>query len=420
MPWSSLESSSRLSPRRRLGLDLALLAIGALLLIEISTTALGAWFAETNPPVALIWNRNNPRALDNLAQQDLRASVSKNADAAQVLAQRALVQSPLQAEPLRLLGLIAESKGEMTRSGALMAQAEKQSWRDLGAQAWLLKDRFGTGDYEHAFKNADALLRADDSLSSTIFPVMIGMAHRPGGLEALEKRLLPSPPWRTAFLTALPASPDGLPLVLPILSTLKAGGSPPTEDELTPYLKRLLSEKRAQEAYISWIMLLPKQQIGALGNVFDGQFSLPISASPFDWVIDPSEGASVDVDTPPVPHDGKALHAAYNGFSPDGALIEQQIALAPGHYTLSGYALTAAPETANRLEWSVSCSGSNLEITAHGAPTLVASRWTAFSQPVDIPENDCAGQLLTLKPQPGERQTSVDVWYDDLALTPVR
>jgi hypothetical protein len=83
-------------------------------------------------------------------------------------------------------------------------------------------------------------------------------------------------------------------------SRIAAAGAPFPFAAVQPYLERLLSQGRYQEAQAVWLNLeargvIAKPPEGAPGNlVFNGGFERPPLGGGFDWRVQPSEYASVD------------------------------------------------------------------------------------------------------------------------------
>ena len=409
----------RRSATLRVGITAALAVASLCLACAIISSSMGMLLQSRNAKQALAWAPGNEAAMIELAEQEVRAPSLDSLRNAEARAKSVFVAAPLGSDGLRLLSHVAERKGSVGQARALMVEAARRNKRDVRAQAWLLVDNLKSGQDQAAVENGDAILRVNDSYGPILFPSLIALAARPAGMAALETALVRRPAWRTKFLTVMATSPEGAPSALPILLALKERRSEASEDEITPLLYHMIKAGKSQEAYISWVMLLPDAKAPFLGDIYDGQFSLPTSQSPFDWIISPTQGASLDIDRPPVTHDGRALHVAYDGFSQNLGLIQQSVALSPGRYTVSGYAFTAAPETAGRVTWAMSCYGSQHILARSDASQFVPSQWSRFSYEVDIPAADCGAQTLRLLPQPGERPTSVDIWYDDIAMKPV-
>src|SRR5262249_33882598 len=146
----------------------------------------------------------------------------------------------------------------------------------------------------------DVLLRTRPQLGSeVVIPVLARIAEDKEAIVAFKEMLSRDPPWRAHFFYALPRRITNAPTPPHPLLALKHSPLPPAAAELRSYLNFLIGKKLYALAYYAWLQLLPPDQIGGAGFVFNGGFQTVPSGLPFDWLISPGAGATVDIDTVP-------------------------------------------------------------------------------------------------------------------------
>ena len=83
---------------------------------------------------------------------------------------------------------------------------------------------------------------------------------------------------------------------------------------------------------------------------------------------------------------------------------------------LAGDVLTANHESAGSLEWGVYCvDGSKI---AAWRTTDTNVEWRRFAVDFDVPAEGCPAQWLRLRGIRADRRSTVEVWYDKLAINP--
>ncbi|HYE46157.1 MAG TPA: hypothetical protein VEA44_10335 [Caulobacter sp.] len=325
-------------------------------------------------------------------------------------ARRILDRAPLEAGAVSLLGLSLPE----ARRLPLMEAAARLSHRDEAADRWLFEAGMARGDYAAALRRADALMRRQTAeqrvaVVRRIFPYL----GEPAAFAAVIDRLALSPAWRGAFLAQFTAlSPDaGEPYR--ILKALRATAAPPTRVELSAYLRRLIAERRFQQAHRDWIALAPAAERAGTALLADGGFEGLPATPPFGWNLD-SHTAGYGEMLPSERDGGKALRVSHDGRTRQW-LVRQLLVLAPGAYRLSGQVRTASDLSADSMAWTLTCEGVARPLASTPAPAT-GGGWAGFSVAFTVPAEGCEGQSLVLQSLPADSGTPVEVWYDALVI----
>ena len=392
-------------------------ALAAGLVWEVTTRTFAAFLANFAPEQALHVHSQQPTALLKLAQANLIASDDKQA---RRMAEQALLSDPLNAQALRILGQIAELSKDGPRSWEFMQAAVRHSLNESLAVVWLMYRSAERRDYAAAMYYADVLLRTRPQLGSeVVIPVLARIAEDKEAVVAFKEMLSRDPPWRAQFFDALPGSITDPRTPLDLLLALKDSPVPPAAAELRSYLNFLIGKKLYALAYYTWLQLLPPDQISGAGSVFNGGFQTVPSGLPFDWLISPGAGATVDIDT--VPDDGgnRALFARFEDGRVDFGRVAQLIMLAPAKYRLEAtYKGTLLGQRG--LKWRVTCvEGPTATIGESGMIKGISSVWKTVEFSFTVPGSNCPAQYLHLDldaRMASEQFVSGEVWFDNVRI----
>jgi len=390
-----------------------LLALAAAALTwEIVTQAAAAHFQEKQPALALRVGADSADAFARLASARLEAGAPQQAAR---LAQRALDLDPLHVRALRVLGFAALDLGQGPRGDALLALASDRSWRDTPTHRWLFEDHLGKGEYDAAFEHADALLRRRERFRDAVFADMTAATEDPLAVAALVNRLAGAPSWRTPLVWALAARAQDERQAYAVLAGLREGPAPPTAEEVSVYLDRLIAARKYRKAHAAWRRLAPNASDRPLS---DGGFEGAEGVEPFAWSFGQGVGLEAAVEPAPGRAHERALRVEYDGYSTAGDVARQLVALPPGPQRLEGEAFAADRED-DRFTWTLSCAGSGVELARTGKGQGASGRWRRFQVRFQVPDSGCEGQWLRLTAEAGERRTRHEAWFDRLALVPV-
>ena len=392
------------------------LALGALFLAaQIITVTLSD--SSLDPETAISWRPESSSALA-WGADDIIASADGEEDlqAAEELATRALLVSPLEIDALRTIGLVADQREGDDRAGLLLTQVARRAPRDLRAHAWMFQEALGAGDYDGALSHIDAVLRVRPALFSDLAPVLTSFATDPAAFQALATYLETNPPWRGSLLRTLPAEAENAAGLFPLYASLEDGPTPPIASELSPFLSRLIKDGDIDRAYLFWLQFLPEDRVADASALYNGRFAYPVSGLPFDWQIGQVKGAQTAV-TQTGQGEEQALRIQFFGTRVPFQQVSQLMALAPGDYELKGQVRPDGLETPRGLQWVVRCGNQEL-----GASELMSGSlpWQDFSFRFAVPPDPaCRAQTVQLRLAArvaSEQQAAGEIWFDNLSV----
>jgi hypothetical protein len=119
---------------------------------------------QQNPDMALRFVPDHPLALSRKADE-LFAEKQDPATLAKVeaMAKQSLRGGALNPVAIRLLGYVADVRGDQKKARELMLLSQKVSRRDFGTQLWLIEDAVARGDKKQALYHYDIAMRTTPS-----------------------------------------------------------------------------------------------------------------------------------------------------------------------------------------------------------------------------------------------------------------
>jgi hypothetical protein len=337
------------------------------------------------------------------------------------LAEQALVNDPFKSRAFSLLGRLAVQASDEKRAETFMRSAVRHSLFETEAVNWMMDKSYQNKKFDDALKYANILLKTRQQVIGYVAPILAGIAERQGAsTDKLKKLLATNPVWRRDFFASLTGviSDARTPLVL--FLSLKNTSAPPTNADLRGYLNFLVDRKLYELAYYTWLQFLPKEQLGQVGNLFNGSFEMTPSGLPFDWVWAEKPGAIEQIAASPDRDSGRALKFEFGSVRVNFPDTTELVMLAPGNYQFGGRYMSDLV-TQRGLQWRVTCAGKDGGEPL-GESTFVNGRsegWQSFEFSFTVPEADCPAQYVTLVSgarSESEQFISGTIWYDDLKI----
>jgi hypothetical protein len=333
--------------------------------------------------------------------------------------EKALGRDPFNARALRLLGQLADVEGDEAKASAFMSAAARYSKRETVAIYWLMQKSLEKKDILATLRYVDTFLRTRPQLKAYAMPVLVQLAENKDPKAAVELKTLlaTNPPWRANFFSALPASVSDARTPLDLMLSLKETSTPPTTADVDSYLQYLISRKLYELAYYTWLQFLPPEQLSTLGLLFNSSFEFPPSGLPFDWVISPGSGVTIDLIARPDKQNAHALSLEFGPGRVEFEGVSQLLMLPPGSYRFAGQ-YKGELEGRRGLQWRITCAaGDGAPLSESPMFLGAAPAWTDFSVAFTVPSADCRAQELRLAlaaRSASEQLVSGSIWFDEL------
>jgi hypothetical protein len=351
--------------------------------------------AGSAPGTAVRLQPDEASALDQLAQQQLM-DPNGDLDAAKALAARALLRNPLDDRALVMLGFIAEKKGDHQTADAIAKAAGTRSWRNPVTQLWLFERDVRRGEFASALTHADAMMRVSYDYRQLLLPSLAGFTTDDRTIGPLADMLATNPPWRSGFLQSLSGSLANRARLDKLFELLAHSKSPPSDAELTAYLKRLVRDGEYAKAHEVWLGTLPADERSESALLYNADFRAPIDGTPFNWELASTPGADVQLVTLQGAK-SKVLRLQFSGARITPFTAAQLMLLAPGDYRLTGQVKTTKLNTQRGLWWRIVCQGKPATELAHSDLVSGSMPWTDFTVDFTVPAEACSAQRLELQ-----------------------
>ena len=387
----------------------------------LAAQGLGQW--ANNRGLGIMLEALGSRDADFLAKSAQRSFELRNYAAAEAVARRAVEGAPLHQKALRIVGMAQVAQGnpqghETVRAAGLLG------WQDVPTQAWLMIDALQRGQPQEAIFRADALARRA-GVRPELLPLIVAFADDSTTLPTLLDRLELAPTWRRDFFrmaseaTATQTNTRDM-----LLRRLQRGDAPPTREEVTPVVRRLVVLGDYDRADALATDLLGKPRSGSGNLVDDGGFALADvyrrpnnERTPFDWEIGSTRGATATVGASAGQDDG-ALYVDSNGAQP-AVLATKVVRVPPGSYR---FAFTVVSPDANALErfnWSATCLPGTQALLEETSAALVAGQARRVELPLTVPSSGCEAQTLRLHAKSTSPRETVGARFDDIEIRPL-
>ena len=329
-------------------------------------------------------------------QSSSRPIAPANAPSVRRWLRSALANDPLNEHALRRLGELAEANGDDDAALKFMRAAARLSLHDSFVTLWLMRKNAQTGDDKSAIYYANVLLRTTPELGANAMPLLAHLAGEKSAHKLLTAVLARDPPWRGQFFAALPNYVTDARIPLQLLVGLRGSAAPPSRTEVAGYINFLVARKFYELAYYTWLQFLPAEELRNAGFLFNGDFNVKPSGSPFDWQITSGSGVTVDI----VPRPGKAgAHALMVDFE-FGRVgyqsVREFVMLAPGPYE---FRAEYKGQLIGRrgLKWRVTCdNGVNTRIGESPMIIGIAKDWKPVTFGFTVPASGCRAQIVSL------------------------
>lgn len=391
----------------------------------ISVTGYIAWLSfihavanitwQQNPDMALRFVPDHPLALSRKADE-LFAEKQDPATLAKVeaMAKQSLRGGALNPVAIRLLGYVADVRGDRKRARELMLLSQKVSRRDFGTQLWLIEDAVARNDKKQALYHYDIAMRTTPSSFPVLFPTLTGALDDPEVRAGLTPFVKAAPDWLLSFLPYAIGSMEDPSYLVDVL--LQAGPLPDRKEyrDQSNYLLSTLAAKGEFSAFERYYTSLPSARLKALQTAALTKDTVNLRYPAVGWQI--SENPAIGGAFSEPDKAGNYTLSAFAGSGERGELIRKYLFLKPGNYRFT--AQYEAQETASDsdIRWELSCLSGKGPVSKWFTNAAVKSGRSGDSQKFSL-NADCPHQLLQLQIAGGSGQLGAEFVLRSVAIT---
>jgi tetratricopeptide (TPR) repeat protein len=371
---------------------------------------------QQNPDLALSYVPDHPLALSRKADE-LFAEKQDPATLAKVeaMAKESLRGGALNPVAIRLLGYVADARGDEKRARELMLLSHRVSRRDFGTQLWLIEDAVARGDKKQALYHYDIAMRTTPSSHELLFSTLVGALSDPEVRRYLAPHVAKNPQWLPAFFGYAISNSEN---PANLADLLVKSGNLPDEDvfrNLSNGLLEQLIAKNKLAAYRQYYLSLHGTRETTLRTaaMTSATVNLPYPAAGWRLVDHPAIGGQFS----PSGTNGRFVLSGFAGSGERGELMRKILNLKPGDYRFAARYRVAETAPDANVGWSLLCLPS-----ANPTP-----RWTVDSPVRAGPGqsvldftigSDCPFQILQLNVAGGSGQLGAEFTLSSVDIAP--
>ncbi|WP_430442945.1 hypothetical protein [Sphingorhabdus contaminans] len=373
---------------------------------------------QQNPDLALRFVPDHPLALSRKADE-LFAAKQDPATLAKVeaMAKQSLRGGALNPVAIRLLGYVADARGDRKKAREFMLLSQKVSRRDFGTQLWLIEDAVARNDKKQALYHYDIAMRTTPSSFPLLFPTLTGALDDPEVRAGLAPYVKAAPEWLLSFLPHAIGTMENPSYLVDVL--LKAGPLPdrPEYREQFNYLLLTLASKGQFSAFERYYASLPSVRPKALQTATMNKDTVNLRYAAAGWQL--TENSAIGGAFSEADKRGAFTLSAFAGSGERGELMRKLLFFKPGSYRFAAQydAQSSAPDS--EIRWDLSC------VSAKGnSGKWFTSRTVQAGRSGDVQSftlgADCPHQLLQLQLAGGSGQLGAEFVLRSVQITPVR
>lgn len=408
-------------PKKPNVLLVALRSIGIARILILSALGLvGAWFAAAlaisgvarikAPQAALMVMPNESAALASRADQLFFANPKNPPREVELLARRALENQAINAKALRVLGYVADAKGDTETAEKYVRMAAKLSRREPGAQLWLVEASARKGDVAQTLNHYDIALRTKPDTQTILFPRLLNAIEDREIRVALKPYIRAQNSWTPAFLSFANSNSKNLPVLVDLI--VETGGLADKESaksqELS-LLSRLVAENYFADARRLFLQMPGAKPVRLTSVAFDAS-DRDARFGPLGWQLleDPDAGAGFTGSG----DDRIATLAIYANSATTRPVASKLLYLTPGKYLFAARLANLDRGDGGFLRWQLRCPAIG------GAPAwTIDSINASLRAELMVPAN-CPVQFLDLIASGGNGQTGLEATIASVSLVP--
>lgn len=370
---------------------------------------------QQNPDIALRFVPDHPLALSRKADE-LFAEKQDPATLARVeaMAKESLRGGALNPVAIRLLGYVADVRGDEKRARELMLLSHKVSRRDFGTQLWLIEDAVARDDKRQALYHYDIAMRSTPSSHAILFPTLIGALNDPEVRVGLAPYVKRTPHWLPGFLGQAIDTIENPANLADVL--VKAGQLPddePYRSQSNSLLNRLAAKGQFPAFRQYYLSLRGSAAATFASAAFDkNTVNLHYPAAGWQIVDSPGIGGSFSE------ADKAARHSlnAFAGSGERGELMRKYLFLKPGNYRFAAQYEAQDGAADSDIRWELTCVSATAPVSLWVSNQAVAKGRSGDAQDFAIGA-DCPNQMLQLQLAGGSGQLGAELTIRSVAVT---
>lgn len=371
---------------------------------------------QQDPDFALRLVPDHPLALSLKADvQFMESQRPTSLNIVENMARHSLEGQPLNPVAVRLLGYVADSRGDTQRARALLRLAHKISRRDFGTQLWLIEDAVARGDKRQALYHYDIAIRTTPASHQILFPTLIGALDDPEVRLGFSTYVRQAPDWLPGFLSEAINTSENPGNVADLL--VKAGPLPakPEYTGLSNNLLLRLATKSEFPAFRQYYLSLPGSAIATLRSVALNKSTINLRYQAAGWQLFDNPvlgGAFSSADTA-----GRHRLSVFAGSGERGELMRKYTFLQPGAYRFSASYKGKGGSADASVRWEMSCLSAKANRITWFSTTPVSDGQFSTIQAFSI-GSDCPNQMLRFQVAGGSNQIGAEFLLSSVDITP--
>ena len=396
-------------------------SIGIGRIVALSALGLvGAWFAAAlaisgvarikAPQAALMAMPNESMALASRADQIFFANPKSPPREVELLALKALENQAINAKALRVLGYVADAKGDIETAENYARMAAKLSRREPGAQLWLVEASARKGDVAQTLVHYDIALRTKPDTQTILFPRLLNAIEDREIRVALKPYIRAKNGWGPAFLFFANNNSKNLPALVDLV--VETGGLVDEEsakNQELGLLGRLVAESFFADARRLYLQMPGAKPARLASTTFDNS-DRDARFGSIGWQLleDPDAGGGFTGNA----GDRQTMLAIYANSATTRPVATKLLYLTPGKYLFSVRLTNLDRGDGGFLRWQLRCPA------IPSAPVwTIDSINASLRAELAVPAN-CPVQFLDLIASGGKGQTGLEATVASVAVSP--
>jgi tetratricopeptide (TPR) repeat protein len=362
---------------------------------------------------ALSWYPDKPAAL---FEKGLRLSEQGDPNAETLLI-NSIRMNPTNARTYIGLAEIWEKQGLLQQASDLFSLADQLAPRRVPVQLAVASYKLRQGQLDQTLHHLNIVLTLRRRLRQSVYPFLLHLLEDPQARSALSSLLEEAPNWWGDFFIHTVNKAEKLDTVRTLYRLIRAHNQSIDISQRRRYVTRLQREQQWLEAYFVWLNHLDTKQREALGNVYNGNFELPLSDEDFGWRTPSVKGAWVDTSTTDGAQ-GRSLRIMFRDEPERFRHLYQRLALSPGRYRLQGLLKLDSLQTKQGIQWQLKCHPKRL-VLGSSERFLGLVPWQPFFFDFEVPATGCLGQELRLESTghfTEEFRVRGTAWFDAMSI----